>query len=140
MTKASPTRLAAKGKVVPTTLTVSDEVFAPFEALGLTRDNLDGFVNQEQARGTSQDEFDTMLKAEGERATAAHKANEEAKAKAEAEQRAATRSAFAGMALQGILAGPLAAREGVALDSLAELAVYYADAVQKALDKLVQAD
>lgn len=136
MTKASPARLAAKGKVVPTTLTVSDEVFAPFEALGLTRDNLGGFVQQEQARGTSQDEFDAMLKAEGERATAAHKANEEAKAKAEAEQRAATRSAFAGMALQGLLANVSPGDPA----SVAERAVEYADAVQKALDKPVQAD
>lgn len=137
MTKASPARASKRtGIPVPTTLVLSDDIFAPFEALGLGRDAFDGLIQQEQAKGTSQEAFDTMLATEAERATAAKKANEEAEAAAKAEQRKSSRMALAGMALQGLLANVSPGQP----ESVAQKAVAFADATLDALDAPAEAE
>jgi hypothetical protein len=127
------TRRPAKLPPKPTVLVLTDEAFAAFEALGLGRESFDGIIQAEQAKGTSQEDFDALLIAEGARATAAKAANDQAEAERNAVERRGNRLALAGMALQGILAGPLTDKVP-SLQGIATLAVDYADALLKALD------
>ena len=112
-----------------TTLTLSDEVFAEGEALGFNRAGLEQALAKSQADGITQEQLDKDVETAFENARAAKKANEKAREEQAAEQRKANRAAFAGMALQGIVAGgPTDPREA------ALGAIKYADALLAALD------
>lgn len=130
--------------ILPTTLTVRPDLLEAFADLGVPANAFDQIVAREQAKGTTQTEFDAGLEEQAEKGRAAKKANEEAAALAEAEhvaaERKANRTALAGMALQGILAGPLAGDTDLTFRGLARLAVSYADALLDGLDKPVEAE
>lgn len=118
-------------KVTPITLQLSEDDRAFLLAQGNTEQSLDAFVAQSTTEGRTQEELDTMIaetRRNVERAKAEREAHEAAQAAAE---RKANRFALAGMALQGLLAGPNAAQE---LKANAKLAVRYADALLDALD------
>lgn len=128
-----------RAKVIrPTKLEVRPDLLEAFTALGVPASTFAEIVNREQAKGTTQAEFDQGLEGEAAKARAAKEANEEAQARAEDERRLAerdaNRKAFAGMALQGILASP-DDKFGNDFHGLVKLAVSYADALCDRLDK-----
>lgn len=126
-----------RAKVIrPTKLEVRPDLLEDFAALGVPANAWPPVVAREQAKGTTQAEFDAGLEDELAAGREAKEANVKAAAEQAAEQaaaeRKANRAAFAGMALQGILPGARA-EDGIAY--LARLAVDYADALCDQLDK-----
>lgn len=120
----------------PTKLTMRDADREMFLADGNSEAGIEAFIDQAQAEGATQAEFDARIdeirvnvakaKEEYERQQA------EFKAAKEAEERKMRRDAFAGMALQGLLANP-----DVDLGSVskyARAAAAHADGLLKALD------
>ena len=118
-------------KIAKITLQLSEDDRAFLLEQGNTEQGLDAFVVQASADGRTQEDFDAQIaetRKNVERAKAEREAHEAAQAAAE---RKANRFALAGMALQGLLAGPNAVQE---LKANAKLAVRYADGLLNALD------
>ena len=119
-------------KVTPITLQLSEDDRAFLLEQGNTEQGLDAFIAQSTAEGCTQAALDTMIADTREnvaRAKAEREAHEAAQAAAE---RASQRSAFAGMALQGLLANPDV--DFSAVSQYAKAAAAHADALLKALD------
>lgn len=124
-----------RAKVIrPTKLVVSDDIIAAFAGLGVPAQAFPEIVAREQAKGTTQEEFDAGLVSELEtgrkQREQARLDNEKAEAERKATERQANRTALAGMALQGLLSGT------TAWDyyEVARKAAEYADALLWALD------
>lgn len=123
--------MTTDANVTPITLQLSEDDRAFLLEQGNTEQSLDAFVAQSTAEGRTQEELDNMI-AETRRNVERAKAEREAhQAEQAAAERKANRFALAGMALQGLLAGPNAVQE---LKANAKLAVRYADALLDALD------
>ena len=112
-----------------TTLTLSDEQRKALTGMGIPEAEVEHALQKSIADGKTQDELDTDIAAAIESHQQALAANEKAREEQAAEQRKANRAAFAGMALQGILA-----REYYRPKEAAEIAVRQADALLAALD------
>lgn len=118
-------------KVTKITLTVSDEQRSFLTGEGYTDEAIDAMAKENGDKGITQDRWDHDVaevianKRKAEERDAAYRAEQEAA------ERKANRAAFAGIALQGLLAGPNAVQE---LKANAKLAVRYADALLDALD------
>lgn len=124
--------MTTDANVTPITLQLSEDDRAFLLEQGNTAQGLDAFVTQCTAEGRTQDELNAMIADTREnvaRAKAEREAHEAAQAAAE---RASQRSAFAGMALQGLLANPDV--DFSAVSQYAKAAVAHADALLKALD------
>lgn len=125
-------------KIAKITLQLSADDRAFLIEQGNTEQGLDAFVVQASADGRTQEDFDAQIaeiRANVVRAKAEREAHEAEQAAAE---RKANRYAFAGMALQGLLAGqiPFGNERNRALDKgeIAKLSVSYADDLLDALD------
>ena len=113
-----------------TTLTLSAEQRKALTGMGIPEAEVEHALQKSIADGKTQDELDTDIAAAIESHQQALAANEKARQEQAAEQRKANRAAFAGMALQGIVAsGSTTGPRDVALE-----AVEYADALLAALD------
>lgn len=118
-------------KVTKITLTVSDEQRSFLTGEGYTDEAIDAMAKENGDKGITQDRWDHDVaevianKRKAEEREAAYRAEQEAA------ERKANRAAFAGIALQGLLAGPNAVQE---LKANAKLAVRYAYALLDALD------
>lgn len=130
--------MTTDANVTPITLQLSEDDRAFLLEQGNTAQGLDAFVTQCTAEGRTQDELNAMIADTREnvaRAKAEREAHEAAQA---ATDRKAHRYAFAGMALQGLLAMP---NTGLAsIGQFAKAAVAHADALLKALDAPVAED
>ena len=120
--------MTTDANVTPITLQLSEDDRAFLLEQGNTAQGLDAFVTQCTAEGRTQDELNAMI-ADTRTNVARAKAEREAH---EAAERASQRSAFAGMALQGLLANPDV--DFSAISQYAKAAVAHADALLKALD------
>lgn len=113
-----------------TTLTLSDKQRKALTGMGIPEAEVEHALQKSIADGKTQDELDTDIAAAIESHQQALAANEKARQEQAAEQRKANRAAFAGMALQGIVAsGSTTGPRDVALE-----AIEYADALLAALD------
>lgn len=112
-----------------TTLTLSDEQRKALTGMGIPEAEVEHALQKSIADGKTQDELDTDIAAAIESHQQALAANEKARQEQAAEQRKANRAAFAGMALQGIVAGGSTDPREAALE-----AIEYADALLAALD------
>lgn len=112
-----------------TTLTLSDAQRAALADMGIPEAEVEHALQKSIADGKTQDELDTDIAAAIESHQQALAANEKAREEQAAEQRKANRAAFAGMALQGIVAGGSTDPREAALE-----AIEYADALLAALD------
>lgn len=124
--------MTTDANVMPITLQLSEDDRAFLLEQGNTAQGLGAFVTQCTAEGRTQDELNAMIADTREnvaRAKAEREAHEAAQAAAE---RASQRSAFAGMAMQGLLANPDV--DFSAVSQYAKAAVAHADALLKALD------
>lgn len=112
-----------------TTLTLSAEQRKALTGMGIPEAEVEHALQKSIADGKTQDELDTDIAAAIESHQQALAANEKAREEQAAEQRKANRAAFAGMALQGIVAGGSTDPREAALE-----AIEYADALLAALD------
>lgn len=112
-----------------TTLTLSAEQRKALTGMGIPEAEVEHALQKSIADGKTQDELDTDIAAAIESHQQALAANEKAREEQAAEQRKANRAAFAGMALQGIVAGGSTDPRGAALEAL-----QHADALLAALD------
>ena len=115
-----------------TTLTLSDDQREALAGMGIPQAEIEHALQKSIADGKTQDELDTDIAAAIESHQQALAANEKAREEQAAEQRKANRAAFAGMALQGILANPT--WYGVVPRISAQTALQHADALLAALD------
>lgn len=113
------------------TLILTEAQFAEGEELGFKRAQLQHALDKSIADGISQEQLDKDVEAAFASARDAKRANDEARAEQAATERRANRAAFAGMALQGLLAGTNAPNE---FGRVVALSVEYADALIEALD------
>lgn len=119
-------------KVTKITLTVSDEQRSFLMGEGYTDEAIDAMAKENGDKGITQDRWDHDVaevianKRKAEERDAAYRAEQEAA------ERKANRAAFAGIALQGLLANPETSISR--LKDYAKTAVTYADALLDALD------
>lgn len=112
------------------TPTLTEAQFAEGEELGYSRAHLQAALDKSIGDGATQEQIDQDLEAAFESGRAAKRANDEARAEQAAAERRANRAAFAGMALQGLLANVTPGQP----EDVAARAIEYADALTEALD------
>ena len=112
------------------TLVLTEAQFAEGEELGFKRAQLQHALDKSIADGISQEQLDKDVEAAFASARDAKRANDEARAEQAATERRANRAAFAGMALQGLLANVTPGQP----EAVATLAIEYVDALIEALD------
>lgn len=120
-------------EVTPTELVMSDEHREALRAHGIADGHIDYIVKTASASGVPQEEFDLRVAEDLNGLGHVKEVNDKAAAERKAEERAAQRAAFAGMALQGFLANP--APEGPqTFAAVTKASVQYADALVAALE------